>query len=199
MFNRQSWPDIFLKCGIGKEQQDTSRYILAHLDRSEALAAPSTEPNDEDMLLVLPRRRPVPAAVFFRRPVPRALPEGPRAKRNLMPMLENIIPESLHVSHRPFTRQMLQQTRAAQPAFVAQPALEGQRAGVCSRRMPHYVWIVRAHSPRDGGWVRVLGRWRSQADAVAAVGLFIPMMAATGDYGEVEVRKTISFRRAGNT
>ena len=65
--------------------------------------------------------------------------------------------------------------------------------------MPHYVWIVRADSPHDGGWVRLFGSFRSEALAVHAVRLFTPMMAATGDYGEVEVRKTISFRRAGNT
>ena len=151
------------------------------------------------MVLVLPRKRPVPAAVFFERPVPRALPAHPAAKWSAIAYHEQIIPECLHVSYRPFTRQMLQHTRAAQPSFVSQPALEGQRAGVCSRRMPHYVWIVRAHSPRDGGWVRVLGSWRSEALAVAALGLFTPMMAATGDYGEVEVRKTICFRRARNT
>ena len=132
MFHRRSWPDIFLKCGFGKHQADTSEYILAHLGRSEPLAAPSTQPTDADMELVLPRKRPMPAALFFERPVPRALPAAPPATRAAIAIREQIIPESLHVWDRPFTRSMLQQARAALPSFVAPPPLEGPPAPASS-------------------------------------------------------------------
>ena len=159
VFHRRRWPDIFLKCGIGKQQADTSAYILAHLGRSEPLAAPSTQPTDADMVLVLPRKRPIPAALFFELPVPRALPAAPPAKRAAIALHAQIIPESLHVHDRPFTRRMLLQARArvARPFFVAPPPLEGPPApasssGSGSAPPAPGVSRVAAAAPAPPGW-----------------------------------------------
>ena len=56
-----------------------------------------------------------------------------------------------------------------------------------------YVWIVIALSPRDGGWVRMFGKFRTENDAWRAVHWFLPLMELAGDYVSVDVVKTISF------
>ncbi len=60
--------------------------------------------------------------------------------------------------------------------------------------MGRYVWIVRALSPKDGGWVRTLGmHWASENDGWEAVYNFFDLMVAHGDYVTVEVVRTIAF------
>ncbi len=60
--------------------------------------------------------------------------------------------------------------------------------------MARYVWIVRAFSPRDGGWVRVFGSFRSEQLAWNAIEFFWEMIVESGDYESLEVKRTISFR-----
>ena len=57
----------------------------------------------------------------------------------------------------------------------------------------HYVWVVRAFSQRDGGWVRVFNQFRDEELAWTAVALFWDMMVEE-DFLTVEVIRTISFR-----
>mgnify|MGYP006065012377 CR=1 FL=1 len=58
------------------------------------------------------------------------------------------------------------------------------------------VWIVRAWSPRDGGWVRTLVgfTFRSEEQAFDGVALFMPLIDLAGDYTDIEVVRTIRFR-----
>ena len=60
-------------------------------------------------------------------------------------------------------------------------------------RMAHFIWIVKAFSPRDGGWVRMFGAFRSEEAAWTAVTLFWDMMVRAGDYQTIKVVKTIAF------
>ena len=61
--------------------------------------------------------------------------------------------------------------------------------------MARYIWVVRALSPRDGGWVRCIGKWfKSEEDAWEMVLQFWPLMVNAGNYVTIEVVKTIAFR-----
>ena len=67
----------------------------------------------------------------------------------------------------------------------------------CSRycKMAQVVFVVRALSPRDGGWKRVFRQFRTGEEAWLAVTQFWPLMVLSGDYVTVEVLRTVSFRR----
>ena len=59
--------------------------------------------------------------------------------------------------------------------------------------MAHFVWVIRAYSPRDGGWVLFLGHFPREEDAWNAVTLFWDLMVEASDYVTVDVVKTIAF------
>ena len=60
--------------------------------------------------------------------------------------------------------------------------------------MAKFVWVVRALSPRDGGWVRWFGHFRSETDAWLLIEMFWEMMVRAADYTTLKVVKTISFQ-----
>ena len=83
-----------------------------------------------------------------------------------------------------------------------QVALEGAvgfATWLFSSSMPAYVWIIRALSPRDGGWVRVLwplpdARHSPREDMCwTMICFFWDMMVMAGDYVTVDVKRTIAF------
>ena len=59
--------------------------------------------------------------------------------------------------------------------------------------MPRYAFIVKALSPRDGGWVRVGGYFKTEEDGSQFYCLFFPLMVLSGDYITVVVERTIVF------
>jgi hypothetical protein len=64
--------------------------------------------------------------------------------------------------------------------------------------MPRFVWVIRAFSPRDGGWVRMLGlrpqgHYNSEEMAWKCVCAFWDLMVMSGDYLTIDVVKTIAF------
>jgi len=59
----------------------------------------------------------------------------------------------------------------------------------------HYVWVVRAFSDDENGWVRVFRQFRDEELAWTAVALFWDLMVEHGDYFTVDVIRTISFKR----
>ena len=61
--------------------------------------------------------------------------------------------------------------------------------------MPHYMFIIKALSPRDGGWVRFLpdSNFKSEEIAWEAIQIFWHMMVVAGDYVTVDVVRTIAF------
>ena len=64
--------------------------------------------------------------------------------------------------------------------------------------MAHYIWIVKAYSPRDDGWVRMhflYDFFLNQEDGWKAVEMFWPLMERAGDYTSVDVIRTIKFKR----
>ena len=60
--------------------------------------------------------------------------------------------------------------------------------------MARMVWIIRALSPRDGGWVRCFGRFPSQELAWGLVEFMWEMIVNAGDYETIEVVRTIAFQ-----
>ena len=64
---------------------------------------------------------------------------------------------------------------------------------VIDSSMAHYTWVVKALSPRDGGWVRTIGSFRGEHDAWEAIEYFWLHMVLAGDYLTVTVVKTIAF------
>ena len=56
-----------------------------------------------------------------------------------------------------------------------------------------FVYVVRALSPRDGGWVRWTGHWKDEEAAWTFVTLTWPLLVLADDYVTVEVVKTIAF------
>ena len=61
--------------------------------------------------------------------------------------------------------------------------------------MARYIWVVRALSPRDGGWVRCLAKmFLSEEEAWTMVLAFWEPMVNARDYVTIEVVKTIAFR-----
>jgi len=60
--------------------------------------------------------------------------------------------------------------------------------------MSRYIFIVRALSPRDGGWVRLFfGRYFRMEDGWKSVILMWDLMVGSGDYTTVDVVRTISL------
>ena len=59
--------------------------------------------------------------------------------------------------------------------------------------MPRYVFVVRALSPHDGGWVRCFGVFRREEDAWMLITASWGMMVSAGDYQTIEVVRTIRF------
>ena len=59
--------------------------------------------------------------------------------------------------------------------------------------MARYIWIVMAWSPRDGGWVYVLGSFRNKQLAFEAVYRFMPLLLPQG-YPVIAVFPRIAFR-----
>ncbi len=60
--------------------------------------------------------------------------------------------------------------------------------------MPHFAYVVRALSPRDGGWVRWSGYHKSEEQAWKIIILLWDMRVMAGDYTTLEVKKTIVLR-----
>ena len=61
--------------------------------------------------------------------------------------------------------------------------------------MARYVFIVIADSPRDGGRARVFpGHFRTERRAWVAVQVFWLLFVEAGDYGTIDVVRTIAFR-----
>ena len=59
--------------------------------------------------------------------------------------------------------------------------------------MAHYVWVVLVLSPRDGGWVRHGGHFRTEEAGWQYMEVFWNMLVMAGDYVTLDVKKTISF------
>ena len=59
--------------------------------------------------------------------------------------------------------------------------------------MPRYAFIVKALSPRDGGWVRVGGYFKTEEDGWQFYCLFFWLMVLSDDYITVDVQRTIVF------
>ena len=66
-------------------------------------------------------------------------------------------------------------------------------AAVASSSMPRYTFIVKALSPRDGGWVRVHGHFDNAEDAWGFIVAIWPLIADSSDYVAVKVVRTIAF------
>ena len=60
-----------------------------------------------------------------------------------------------------------------------------------------FVYVVRAFSPRDGGWVRHGNHWKDEEAAWTFVTLMWPLLVLADDYVTVEVVKTIAFSQVG--
>ena len=60
--------------------------------------------------------------------------------------------------------------------------------------MPRYRYIVKALSPRDGGWVRLRGYYQTEEEGWQFYCLFFPFMVLSADYITVTVERTIVFR-----
>jgi hypothetical protein len=59
--------------------------------------------------------------------------------------------------------------------------------------MPRYAFIVKALSPRDGGWVRVGGYFQTEEDGWQFYCQFFFLMVLSDDYITVDVQRTIVF------
>ena len=59
--------------------------------------------------------------------------------------------------------------------------------------MARYVWVVKAYSPRDGGWVRWFKNFANERDAWMAVEMFWSLAVLSDDYETVDIVKTIAF------
>ena len=66
--------------------------------------------------------------------------------------------------------------------------------------MAHFVWIVRALSPVEGGWIRNFGHFHSEEDAWKMVLFFWPLIVSSQEDRviTIEVVKTIAFRKLTN-
>ena len=61
--------------------------------------------------------------------------------------------------------------------------------------MARFVWVVRALSPVEGGWIRNFGHFHSEEDAWKMVLFFWPLIVSDSDVITFEVVKTIAFRK----
>jgi len=78
------------------------------------------------------------------------------------------------------------------PSHPATPSLH-LVAAFASSSMPRYAFIVKALSPRDGGWVRLGGYYQTEEDGWQFYCLFFPLMVSSCDYTAVTVERTIVF------
>ena len=60
-------------------------------------------------------------------------------------------------------------------------------------QMARYVWVVRALSPRDGGWVRMGEYFPTEQAGWEYIELFWVMFVLAGDYITLDVVRTIRF------
>ena len=67
--------------------------------------------------------------------------------------------------------------------------------------MARYVYVVKAFSARDGGWVRYghLNHCPSEAAAWDMVAFLEPLAELSGDYSGFRVIKTVAFRRSAKS
>ena len=77
-------------------------------------------------------------------------------------------------------------------AFLALRVVGSQAGNPKSGPMVCYAYIVCAFSPRDGGWVRH-DTLSSETLGWQYIELFWEMLASTGDYVTLDVKKTIAF------
>jgi len=63
--------------------------------------------------------------------------------------------------------------------------------------MARFVWVIKALSPRDGGWVRWacggMGHFETEEDAWRFVIAMWGVAVAAGDYETMDVVRTIAF------
>ena len=59
--------------------------------------------------------------------------------------------------------------------------------------MASYRWIVLAWSPRDGGWVRNFGYFKTEQDAWDCITQFLVLIQLHGDIEGFQVKRTIRF------
>ena len=53
--------------------------------------------------------------------------------------------------------------------------------------MARYVWIIKAFSPRDGGWVRLFDHYPSEQQSWCLVEAFWDLTVAHGDFVTIDV------------
>ena len=59
--------------------------------------------------------------------------------------------------------------------------------------MPRYAFIVKGQSPRDGGWVRLGGYFRTEELGWEFYEWFYPWLVLNGDFDAIIVKRTIVF------
>ena len=59
--------------------------------------------------------------------------------------------------------------------------------------MARYAFIVKGLSPRDGGWVRLGGYFRTEELGWEFYCSFHPLLVLSGDYVTITVKRTIVF------
>ena len=65
--------------------------------------------------------------------------------------------------------------------------------------MPRYVYVVKAFSARDGGWVRWGHHCPSEAVALGMIAFFEGLAELSGDYSGFRVIKLVAFRRSAKS
>ena len=55
-------------------------------------------------------------------------------------------------------------------------------------------YIVKGHSPRDGGWVRNVGYFKKVSDAQTYIRVIRPLVVLAGDYTMMRVQRIIVFK-----
>ena len=58
---------------------------------------------------------------------------------------------------------------------------------------PRYTWVVKAYSPSDAGWVRILWNFKTEELAWEGVQRFWEVFVLAGGLREITVIKTIRF------
>ena len=59
--------------------------------------------------------------------------------------------------------------------------------------MPCYCYIIKAWSPRDGGWMRLFGYFKTEQDAWDLIYLLTPLLELHRDIEGFNVVRTIKF------
>ena len=60
--------------------------------------------------------------------------------------------------------------------------------------MARCIWVCKAYSPRDGGWVRSFGSFPTETDAWNLIVAMWDMIVRHGDYETIKVVRTVAFR-----